>query len=506
MSNVIRFPAEAASHRTASDRGRTFAELPDPSHAVQFYEEEEFLFDTVAQFLAAGLLARDQLVVIATDPHRVAFARRLEAFGVEQAIDAGQLTFVDAREMLSKFMVGTMPDADLFRDTLARLIAKVKGDGPRRPRLRAYGEMVDLLWRDGNARAAIRLEELWNEAGKEHSFSLLCAYVMGNFYQEGDAARFLEVCRNHSHVIPTESFSQLDDSHARLREISLLQQRARALESEIQHRKELESALRDALKERSRAEEELRASVRLEREARAQAEESDAFKEVFLGILGHDLRNPLNTILTTVRLMTLRRELPPETHKRLERVVVSGMRMQRMINQLLDVARARRVSGIPVTRSDAQDLVPLVSKIIEETRVVHPARAIEIHAAGPCMASVDADRFEQVVSNLLGNAVAHGDPNHSIRVEVTARDGVAGLSVHNYGMPIDPAFMPMLFDPFKRGERPQGGSDGLGLGLYISERIVSAHGGKIGVESSEEAGTRFDATFPGAHERGGDTA
>ena len=120
--------------------------------------------------------------------------------------------------------------------------------------------------------------------------------------------------------------------------MNFLQQRARSLESEIARRKELETALRDALRERTRIEEDLRASVKREQAARVRAEANDAFKEVFLGILGHDLRNPLNTVLTTARLMTMRRELPPESQKRLGRIITSGVRMQKMIEQILDVA------------------------------------------------------------------------------------------------------------------------------------------------------------------------
>jgi signal transduction histidine kinase len=320
---------------------------------------------------------------------------------------------------------------------------------------------------------------------------------MGHFYREGDAARFMEVCRNHSHVIPTESFTRIDEPNARMREISMLQQRARSLESEIRHRNEVESALRDALHERSRIEEELRASLEREKEARALAEASDAFKEVFLGILGHDLRNPLNTVLTTARLMTMRCELPPESHKRLERVVVSGVRMERMIEQLLDLTRARLAGGIVVTRDAKQDLVPLVSKIVTELKVAHPTRTIDVRAEGACMAGVDADRFEQVVSNLLGNAIVHGDKERAITVTIDARGDSASLSVHNFGPPIEAELMPLLFDPFKRGQRPrENRPGGLGLGLYITERIVSAHGGAIVVTSSVQDGTRFEATFP----------
>jgi signal transduction histidine kinase len=501
VSNVIAVPwtgkNEGAAHASGHPHaGPTLRAEPGAhSHGVQFYEAEAFLLEAVGDFLAAGLLAGDHVLVVATGGHRQGFTRRLEGVGAKQATATGRLTLLDAREVLSEFMVGEMPDADLFRGWIAQFVSAKKGEGLHPVRIRVFGEMVDVLWRDGNHRAAIRLEELWSDAIRVHSFSLLCAYVMGNFYKESDQAPLLEICKNHSHVIPTETFAQIDDRDACLREIALLQQRARALESEIQHRKNLESALRDALAERARAEEQLRGSVEREREARAKAEASDAFKEMFLGILGHDLRNPLNTVLMTARLMTMRRELPPEGQKKLERVVASGERMQRMIEQLLDLTGARLAGGIAVTRTK-QDLVPLVSKIVDEIRLANPTRAIEFCPEGACEAYADGDRFEQVVSNLLDNAVKHGDPQKAIRVVVAARGSVASLSVHNYGTPIDPAFMPLLFDPFERAGRAQSRSDGLGLGLYISERIVVAHGGKIEVESSTEMGTRFEAIFP----------
>jgi hypothetical protein len=256
--------------------------LTDPapgSHTVQFYESDQFLVDAVVRYLGAGLEAQHRLIVIATAEHRRAFLAGLPEQARNRAIGSGELLVLDARETLSKFMIGDIPDPDLFRVTIGQVLARAR-NGHDHTRLRAYGEMVDVLWRDGNSRGAIRLEELWNDVAKEAEFSLLCAYTMSNFQEHGSIPRFMDVCRAHSHVIPTEEFGQLDDAHARLREISLLQQRARALESELQHRKKLEQSLRDALRERGRVEEELRASVKREREARTQAEASDAFKEI----------------------------------------------------------------------------------------------------------------------------------------------------------------------------------------------------------------------------------
>jgi signal transduction histidine kinase len=464
-------------------------------HAVHFYDDEVSLCDTVGQFVSTGLLAGERVLVIATAGHRESILERLDQDLVASALRGGQLALMDARLMLSKFMLGSMPDAQLFKTLFSGIVASVAARPPG-VQMRAFGEMVDLLWRDGNSKAALRLEELWNEVVELHGFSLLCAYVRGNFYSEVDAAHFLELCGLHDHFAGGKEHAPLESAQDPLAELSSLQERASLLESEVNYRKEIERVLREALKHKDRVECELRASLEREQAARLQAQANDAFKEVFLGILGHDLRNPLNTILTTSRLMTMRRELASDSQKRLDRVVASGLRMQRMIEQILDMARDRLVNGISVRPSAAQDIVPLISRIIDEIRLARPEFTIELHDQGPCRASVDPDRFEQVVSNLLGNAVTHGDPEEPIVIRVTERGDLVSLSVRNYGPPIDPQALPLLFDPFRRVRKGEGHSEGLGLGLYISERIIKAHGGKIEVQSSAENGTHFEAVFP----------
>jgi PAS domain S-box-containing protein len=224
---------------------------------------------------------------------------------------------------------------------------------------------------------------------------------------------------------------------------------------------------------------------------------NDAFKEVFLGILGHDLRNPLASILTTARVMSMRGELSPPNQKHVSGIVSSGARMQRMIDQLLDMTRARLAGGIPVTLSAEElDLAPLLSRWVEGARAAHPARVIELHVDGSGAARMDADRIEQVVSNILGNAVTHGAADKPIRVALVEREASVSMTVHNSGAPIDPSFLPLLFNPFARSTKLTGRSDGLGLGLFISERIVAAHGGRIMVDSSSESGTRFEVILP----------
>jgi signal transduction histidine kinase len=225
-------------------------------------------------------------------------------------------------------------------------------------------------------------------------------------------------------------------------------------------------------------------------------ERNEIFKEVFVGMLGHDLRNPLSTILMTAQMMALRDELPPGSAVKIRRILTSGERMHRMIEQILDMTRARSAGGIVVTRSEERDLVPLVARIVDELRVANQGRTIDLRMNGAVSAGVDADRLEQVLSNLLSNALAHGDREKPVTVTMRQDDDVATIAVHNHGPPIAPEFMPLLFNPFARSQKHGGRSAGLGLGLYISERIVSAHGGRLDVESSAELGTRFEVRIP----------
>jgi signal transduction histidine kinase len=224
---------------------------------------------------------------------------------------------------------------------------------------------------------------------------------------------------------------------------------------------------------------------------------NDDFKEMFLGIVGHDLRNPLHTILFTSRHLASRADMSEENRKMLQRVASSGARMKRMIEQLLDVTRARLAGGIPVELSTRPvALAPLVGKIVDEIRGGYAGLHVEMNIDPECSARVDEDRFEQVVSNLLGNAATHGEPGRPIDVTLASGDGWVSVAIHNDGKPIAPEFLPLLWNPFARNDKPHGRSAGLGLGLYICERIIDAHRGQLSVQSSAEAGTRFEIRLP----------
>lgn len=483
-------PARASCGHVAAE---LLTEPATRGHFVQFYEDEQFLGDTVGHFFRAGLAAQDRLLLIAEPAHAQRILVALDPERARAALRSGQLTLVDARELLDTLLVDGMPDAAKFHTELERLLLLTRAFPGAR--LRAFGEMVNVLWCNGNVRAALRLEELWNEAGQVHEFSLLCAYCISDFCEQRDGVRFDQLCQLHTRVIPTEGFSRLDDAQG-WREISMLQQRSRALESEIRQRQAAEAALREVLEKRTRVEAELRGSLEREHEAQARAQASEDFKQAFMGLLSGELQQPLNAILTTARLLTLRAELTTEGQKRLDRVVSSGVRMQRMLEQILDLARDHWTSGISVSRTPARDLLPLVAKIADELRLERPHLHIELRAAGRCMASVDADRFEQVAAHLLSNAVIHGDTTRPINVALTRQGWNVSLSVHNHGPPIAPEELALLFEPLRRLRKAERRSAGLGLGLYISQRVVRAHGGTLRVESNEELGTLFEATFP----------
>jgi PAS domain S-box-containing protein len=219
-----------------------WSEMNECDHFVQFYEKDEFLVDSVSGFVAAALSDGQASVIIATTEHRNAIQRKLAACGVDVAdsIESGRYVVLDAEEALSRFMIDGVPDPRRFSETVGVVIAQLASSGCR---IHAFGEMVAILWAEGNREGAIRLEELWNELGKRHRFCLFCAYPIAGFRDGSDQLPFGSVCSCHSRVIPSESYADLPTADARLRAVTLLQQKAQSLEAEIAHRVEVEKAL-----------------------------------------------------------------------------------------------------------------------------------------------------------------------------------------------------------------------------------------------------------------------
>ena len=168
-------------------------------HAVRFYKDADGLSRIVADFIGDGLAAGEPAIVIATPRHRTQIVRNLQgmALDVDRLQRDGEIFLLDADETLAAFMVDGMPNPQLFTQTIVPVIERACR-GRRDCVVRAYGEMVDVLWKAGETVAATRLEMLWNDLAASHSFSLLCGYAMGNFYKD---AAVEDICSHHSHVI-----------------------------------------------------------------------------------------------------------------------------------------------------------------------------------------------------------------------------------------------------------------------------------------------------------------
>jgi hypothetical protein len=171
-------------------------------HAVRFYENKASLCRLVAEFLGEGLAIGQPALIIGTPEHRAAIADELRArdFDVERLEAAGELLLIDARTALASFMIDGVPDSNLFLARTTRSI-ELLCRGRRDCTIRAYGEMVDLLWKDGESTAAVQLEMLWNRLATTHDFSLLCGYAMGNFYKDASVG---DICHHHTHVIASD--------------------------------------------------------------------------------------------------------------------------------------------------------------------------------------------------------------------------------------------------------------------------------------------------------------
>ncbi|QRK10835.1 PAS domain S-box protein [Archangium violaceum] len=231
--------------------------------------------------------------------------------------------------------------------------------------------------------------------------------------------------------------------------------------------------------------------ARLYEEARQRSE----LEQQFLGVVSHDLRNPLQAISLGARtLQRMERPTPEALMRTSGRIANSADNMGRMISDLLDFTRGRLGGGIPLERT-ANDLVRLCHEVIDEFSVTHPSSDIRLEGDPHCEGQWDGPRMRQVLSNLLSNALRHAREGTAVRVKVHSRRGEVELSVSNEGAPIPQELLPVLFEPFRRGMSKFRPAGSLGLGLYIVRQVVEGHGGRVEV-STGEAGTTFTVRVP----------
>jgi signal transduction histidine kinase len=220
-------------------------------------------------------------------------------------------------------------------------------------------------------------------------------------------------------------------------------------------------------------------------------------QNIFLGIIGHDLRSPLSSINLGATYLMRSEQADSKLIQLGSRMFASSLRMQEMLDNLLDFVRSRSGFGIPIQPDDV-DLAVISEHIVEEFRVSNPGTVIRSEVVGNVRGRWDGARIGQVYQNLLGNAIQHG-ANTPVSVVTSAYDGEVVLSVHNDGPPIPPAMQKDIFDPMRRGVSDPAHSPhhkNLGLGLYIVREIVTAHQGSIEVNSTEETGTTFTVRLP----------
>jgi signal transduction histidine kinase len=459
------------------------APAPAARHVAQFYEGEEFLLDAVERFVDDGLRAGDGIVVVATRPHLDALASRIRGPALREAVDAGRAMMLDARETLSGIVVDGTPDASRFDRSVERVLDRCVRASlttmPRSPRVRAFGEMVDLLCRDGRHDAAVRLERLWNRVAEDRDLSIFCGYAMAGFSGEEDAGRFDEVCAEHDHIVPAETSAKTDDVDALKREIARLQQRAHALKGEVGKRAELEQALRQALRDQHRA------------------EHTSRVRDALLAAVSQELRRPLKTIVSWSSL--LRSAQPVDASEAAEAIELSAHAQYQLLDDLSDASRV--VGGTLRLRPGPADLAFVLRAAVEAVSHAAITKDITIEvtiASDPCLGHADTHRIEQVLSNLLSNAVQFTHEGGRVSVSLERSDDEIEFIVRDDGCGIGPAALPFIFDRLRCvADQASARPDGMRLGLAVARHLVELHGGSIAVHSDGPGrGSTFTVRLP----------
>jgi signal transduction histidine kinase len=225
----------------------------------------------------------------------------------------------------------------------------------------------------------------------------------------------------------------------------------------------------------------------------------DHSHDLFLAVLSHDLRNPVGAMKMSAQLILNIGALNERQTAFISQIVASAGRATEIIDHLLDLTRARLGSGLQVIKKD-MDMAFVSRQLVDEMRAMHPGRTFKLEISGETEGKWDKARIGQVFSNLLGNAVQYSFKDLPIGVTIKGDPEAVLVSVHNDGIPIPPDIIGGIFESLTRGGGEKSangqGSTNLGLGLYITKQIVSAHGGTVGVKSSEKDGTTFTALFP----------
>lgn len=458
-------------------------------HSVQFYESENYLTESIKAFVSAGLEHGEGVIVIATPAHLESLKKDLQFYAdLAEQVRSGQLILIDAYEALSQFMIGELPDPTTFTQYVGGLIDQMS---PSFPLIRAYGEMVNILWEQENLRGTIALEKLWNDLAKTRSFSLLCGYSMENFTRPVHGVVFSEICSCHSHVYPTESYTGQADSDEYKRLIAELQQRTMALQSEIAERCSVEQEL---IKNR----EELVA-------AKEAAEAASYAKSRFLANMSHEIRSPLTAILGFSELMKEANLTFSQRASYADIIGRNGRQLSTLINDVLDLSKIESgkldIELVPISM---KSIISDVTDQYEHEALNKGLRlTVEDPAAGiPDRICSDPTRIYQILTNLIGNSIKFtqaGEIKVSFHVIEQSADQVhmLGIRIVDTGIGMSTEQQRRTFQAFVQADvsttRKYGGT---GLGLALSKGLAQALGGDLVLEKSQSGeGSSFLLTL-----------
>jgi signal transduction histidine kinase len=468
-----------------------WSETGERDHFVQFYERDDSILDSLSGYVREGLEAGEACVVIATHARLEGLEDRLLVAGLdtEAARERGRLFTLDAAATLARFMADGSPDPVRFGEVVGGVLARATEGGRH---VRAFGEMVAVLWAEGNDEGALALEALWNGLRDAHAFRLFCAYPLNAFDGEAQAAPLARVCAEHSRVIPAESYTALAETDERLRAVIELQQKARTLEAELMERRAIEDELR-AVKGQ------LEVQVRGEQAARAEAERANALKDEFLLTVSHELRTPLTAILGWSHLLVNTRLDDATAARALDAIERNAMSQAELVEDILDVSRA--VTGRLRLSVGPVDLTSAVNEAVDSVQREAASKSLALEVTFDPSArhvSGDAARLQQVVRKLLLNSVKFTPAGGSVFVRLRHAGRDVEIVVSDTGQGIPAEFLPYVFERFRQFDgsttREHGG---LGLGLTIVRHLVELHGGTVRAESEGEGlGSTFTVTLP----------
>ncbi|HTC75796.1 MAG TPA: ATP-binding protein [Edaphobacter sp.] len=442
------------------------------THSVQFYEQDSFLLNSLTELIGTTLMAGDVVFVVATLAHREGLAERLKARGLDLEVSAklGRYCAFDAAETISGFMVNGILNTALFNSFVNYILSSVRPTAEgNRPRVVFFGEMVSLLCADGNIDAALKLERLWNDLARSHSFQLYCAYPMKSFREESDSQAFLDLCGEHTHVIPTEDYTALASEDDRLRHIALLQQRALTAETEAAGRRRAEEALRRS--------EKLAATGRL------------------AASIAHEINNPLEAISNAIYLA--RSCAPEESGVYLKVADEELARVAKITKRTLGFYRETATPGVVKLSALLDDLLILFNRKLEaKSLTVKKQYRDELEVWGL------EGELRQAFANQIANAIYAMPQNGYLTIRIRRSKSWSNgqcpgtaVSLVDNGSGISKESLPKIFDPFFTTKQDVGN----GLGLWITQDIVIRHGGSIKVRSNAQAissGTIFTTFLP----------